>query len=108
MLHVREITVDSLKQKIDNGDTFRLIDVRTEQEYQQGMIENGELIPLDILPNYINSLKQEDNIIFYCRSGQRSANACLFLEQNTGVTAHNLVGGIIRWNQSDYPIIRPK
>ena len=59
-----------------------LVDVRTAQEFAQGHVPNSINIPLDQIPNNIAKFKGHDNIIVFCRSGNRSGQAKGFLEQN--------------------------
>ena len=108
MLGVKEIDATSLKERIDAGEKFRLIDVRSANEFNQGIIEGGEFLPLHTLPVRLNDFTNDDNIVFYCRSGVRSAQACMFAKQNTGLEALNLRGGIISWYQSGLPITQPE
>ncbi len=61
-----------------------ILDVRTPMEYKQdGHIQNSILIPIQVIPQYINHLEKFKNkkILVYCRSGNRSATVSRFLEQ---------------------------
>ena len=105
---IKEIDAQGLKKKIDDGEAVVLIDVRSEAEFNQGIIENGIFMPLHTLPMRINDLPKDETIIFYCRTGARSGQACNYLKQETGRDAFNLSGGIIRWYQSGFPVVQPK
>ena len=108
MFGVQEIDAATLQQKLANGEKLRLIDVRSEGEFAQGIIPSGEFMPLHTVPFKLDDLKSSrDPIVFYCRSGSRSAQACWFLKQNTGVEALNLSGGIIAWYQAGNTIVAP-
>lgn len=111
MFGVKEIDATGLKEMIDDakkdGKQIKLLDVRSQAEYAQGIIEGGEFLPLHTLPLKMNDLDKDDTIVFYCRSGARSAQACMYLSQNKGIEAINLRGGIISWYQSGFEIIRP-
>jgi molybdopterin/thiamine biosynthesis adenylyltransferase/rhodanese-related sulfurtransferase len=92
-----EITVDELKKKIDNKESFFLIDVREPIETRISSI-GGELIPLKDLPQRINELNKDEEIIVYCRTGHRSHNAVQFLREKAGFKkVRNLLGGINLW-----------
>jgi adenylyltransferase/sulfurtransferase len=92
-----EITVEELKRKIDNNDKFTLIDCREPFETRISSI-GGELIPINDLPNRIDELNKEEEIIVYCRSGHRSHYAVQYLRDNAGFTkVKNLLGGINLW-----------
>jgi adenylyltransferase/sulfurtransferase len=93
---MKEITVQELKEKKDRNDDFTLLDVREPHEYQISNID-GELIPLDKLPDRVDELNKEKEIVVMCRSGGRSANACQFLEKKGFKNVSNLVGGVNAW-----------
>ncbi|RTZ63966.1 MAG: sulfurtransferase [Aquificaceae bacterium] len=109
MFGVRETDAAGLKEMIENDTEkkIRLIDVRSQAEFAQGAIENGEFMPLHTLPMKLNEFSEDDNIVFYCRSGARSAQACMYLAQNTNLKATNLRAGIIGWYQAGFDIVRP-
>lgn len=67
-----------------------LVDVRTPQEFAEGNVEGSVNIPLDTVPNQLSTFKNKNNIVVFCRSGNRSRQAKLILEQN-GFT--NVVNG---------------
>lgn len=107
MFGVKEVDANGLKKMMDDGEKIRLIDVRSQAEYNQGIIEGGEFMPLHTLPARLNDLPDDQTIVFYCRTGARSGQACAFVKQNTGIEALNLSGGIVRWYQSGYPVVQP-
>ena len=108
MFGVKEIDAATLKEMMDNGEDIQLLDVRSQAEYAQGIIEGGEFVPLHTIPLKINDLDKDKKIVIYCRSGARSAQACSYLAQNAGIEALNLRGGIISWYQSGFDIVRPE
>lgn len=82
---------------MDSKQAFQLIDVRELFETEICSI-GGIHIPLNELPNEWQQLNQKDNIVIYCRSGMRSANAIQFLEHYHQFTnLYNLEGGILAW-----------
>ncbi len=92
-----EITVEELKRKMDNDEKFTLIDCREPFETRISSI-GGELIPINDLPNRIDELNKEEEIIVYCRTGHRSHYAVQYLRDNAGFTkVKNLLGGINLW-----------
>ena len=107
MFGVKEIDALSLKEMMDKGEEIQLLDVRSQAEFAQGIIKGGEFAPLHTVPLKMNELDKDKTIVFYCRSGARSAQACSFVAQNGGIEALNLRGGIISWYQSGFEIIRP-
>ena len=105
---VKEIDASTLKEMMDKGEDIQLLDVRSQAEFAQGIIEGGEFVPLHTIPLKMNDLSKEKTIVFYCRSGARSAQACMYVAQNAGIEALNLRGGIISWYQSGFDIVRPE
>jgi len=96
---MQEISVQELKELIDNKEDFQLVDVRESAEYDQANL-GGELIPLQTIPNNIDKISKDKKVVVHCRSGKRSANAITFLEQNYGYTnLLNLSGGILAWQE---------
>lgn len=74
--------------------------MRTPQEVAAGTVPGAEHVPMQMLPHRMNELDSKETYIFICRSGQRSANACQFLEQYSFENIYNLRGGVIGWASS--------
>lgn len=95
------ITVQQLKEKIDEGEDFFLLDVREPFEQYQSKIEleNSKLISVDELPGRLDEIEdhKNDEIVCMCRSGSRSAKAAKLLESKGFDNVKNLKGGINRW-----------
>ncbi len=64
-----------------NDDAF-LVDVRTPAEFSAGHVKGSVNIPLNNIPNKLNSFKNKKHIVVFCRSGNRSSQAKSILEQN--------------------------
>ena len=105
----KEIDAAKLKEMIDSeGDNLHLYDIRTPQEFQQGMIRGGILTPLNIVPAKMHDIPKDKTVVFYCRSGARSASACEYVNEQLGLDTINLAGGIISWYQSGNEVIKPE
>ncbi len=93
------ISSDDVLKKIAAKENILLLDVRTEEEFSEGHLENATHIPLQELNERINELEQfkGKEIIVYCRSGNRSKTATSIL-QTKGFHAVNMEGGIKQWN----------
>src|SRR5205807_1121102 len=98
-----DIEPTEVKQKIDRGDRFVLIDVREPHEYQICNIPYAKLIPLGELPKRVNELDSADEIVAHCKSGMRSAKACDFLRQAGFRKVKNMKGGITAWSDKVDP-----
>ena len=93
---MKEVTVEELKQMIDNQEDFQLIDVREPFEYEMSNI-NGENIPLAGIVIEASKVSKDKPVIMQCRSGARSAAAVGQLEQLGYTNVYNLKGGILAW-----------
>lgn len=80
-----------------------LVDVRTPEEFSTGHIAEALNIPLQSLPNRLSELPNDQPIIVYCRSGNRSAQATQIL-LDAGYTQVYDLGGILNWTAQGYPL----
>lgn len=95
---IKEIDAAELKQWMANkAGTFRVIDVRTPQEIAAGAIPGAAAMPLTTVPVRMHELNRDETLVFVCRSGQRSGQACQFLQQQGFAKVYNLRGGMIAW-----------
>jgi adenylyltransferase/sulfurtransferase len=94
------MTVGELKQWRANGTPHFLVDVREPSEHAQSHIEGALLIPLGTLQDNLDKLPADQPIVVHCKSGGRSARAVAVLKAE-GFDAHNLVGGILAWSESE-------
>jgi rhodanese-related sulfurtransferase len=96
---ISEITPEALKQRIAAGEDLVLVDVRRPDEHAEKNISNSILITLDTLPDRVDELEQyrDREIILYCRSGNRSGQACMFLDLSGFANVVNLKGGMLAW-----------
>ena len=77
-------TENSNLQKLISEGPF-LVDVRTPEEFNGGKVKGSVNIPLDIISFQLEKFKDKKNIVVFCRSGNRSGQAKVILEQN-GIT----------------------
>ncbi|MBN8675086.1 MAG: rhodanese-like domain-containing protein [Chitinophagales bacterium] len=98
---MQNITAEELKARLDAGEKMNIIDVREPHENAEFNI-GGTLIPLGKVQSMqieeIEDLKQQE-LIVYCRSGNRSGQACLFLDALGFTNTKNLVGGMLGWQE---------
>lgn len=93
------IYAEELKSRLDAGDEIHLVDVREPDENAAFNI-GGKLIPLgNILSMQLDDIDEFKNeeLVCYCRSGQRSMQACLMLETYGFTNVKNLAGGMLEW-----------
>src|SRR5688572_18353167 len=98
---MKNITVEQLKQKIDSGEKINLIDCREPHEYAEFNL-GGKLVPLGKIQTMqtedLDDLKDEE-VIIYCRSGNRSGMACMVLDQMGFKNTVNVTGGVLAWQE---------
>jgi len=93
-----EIEVTEVKEKLDRGDKFVLIDVREPHEHQICNIPAAKLIPLGEVGKRLGELDPEADIVIHCKSGMRSARACGILKAAGFKHVRNMKGGILAWS----------
>ena len=98
---MQNISVEEVKNRMDAGEKINLLDVREPHEYAEFNI-GAKLIPLGKIQTMqideIEDLKEEE-VIIYCRSGQRSMLACMFLDTLGFKNTKNLTGGMLAWQE---------
>jgi rhodanese-related sulfurtransferase len=97
----REISVDEA-HKMYQGGTF-VLDVRTQEEWDEYHVPNTTLIPLDQLPNRLSEVPKDKEIVVICRSGNRSQQGRDIL-LNAGYKATSMAGGVKEWYAKGYDI----
>lgn len=95
-----DIQVEELKDKLDANEEFVLIDVREDHERAEFNV-GGIHIPVGVIPASIEDLEKhkEEEIVIYCRSGNRSGQAKVFMEHLGFKNVRNLLGGMLEWRR---------
>jgi sulfur-carrier protein adenylyltransferase/sulfurtransferase len=101
---IREITPRELAERMKTNAEFTLLDVREPYEWNIARLPNARLIPLGTLPAALASIDQTRDVVVYCRSGVRSADAARQLAA-AGFRVENLAGGILRWSDDVDPSV---
>lgn len=104
------ISVETLKQRLDQNDGLLLLDVRSAEEFtgEQGHINKARNIPLDQLNNYLSELAdyQEKSVALICRTDRRSAQAAGMLTRRGFADVHVVAGGMTTWISRGFPVKR--
>ena len=103
------IGTDEAKRMIEAG--VRVIDVRQLDEWQRGHIEQAELVPLNGVYSFGKALKDldlplDEEVIFVCAMGQRSAMASEIALVAGFTKVYNLANGMSGWLSRRYPMKR--
>ncbi|MGF1644929.1 MAG: rhodanese-like domain-containing protein [Thiotrichales bacterium] len=107
MYGIETIDAATLAAWLETGKRVRLIDVRSPAEVARGALPNAEAIPLHLVPVFPPHPRSGEVLVFYCQSGARSAQACMYMSQHGVAEPHNLAGGIIGWMRQGLPIVAP-
>ena len=99
------MTVRELKQKLDNGDKFMLLDVREQFEWDICHLDRAKLVPLGQLPSRMSELDSAEEIVIHCKSGVRSGKAVRLLQEAGFGKLHNVEGGIMAWSDEIDPSV---
>jgi len=85
---------------------IQLIDVRQPEEREAGRIAGDRFIELARLSDQVDTIDRDRPVVFYCRSGSRSAMATEAF-RGAGFDAHNMVGGLLDWDAAGLPLDPP-
>ncbi len=85
------------------SEDVQLVDVRQSYEHEAGRIAGDRHIELGRLAAEVETLDRERPVVFYCRSGARSAMATEAF-RGAGFDAHNMVGGLLDWEAAGLPL----
>ncbi len=102
---MQELTPQQLNDRIKSGESFRFIDVREPDEWENGTLDQAMRIPMKDVPERINELDSSATTVVVCRSGGRSRQICEYLESQ-GFQCINLAGGMNAWADEIDPNIR--
>jgi adenylyltransferase/sulfurtransferase len=100
-----DYTPQKVAELLAQGD-IQLIDVRQPEEHVAGRIAGDRLIELNRLAIEVDSIERDKPVVFYCRSGSRSAMATQAF-RGAGFDAHNMSGGLIDWAAAGLPLDPP-
>ncbi len=94
---INNLSVETLHDWQQKGKSFKLIDVREIKEFNISHL-NAESIPISEIENHLDKISREGNVIFYCKTGQRSTKAIRLLQNKYNYSnLLNLKGGILAW-----------
>ncbi len=103
---IREITINDVKQKLDDGEKFHFIDVREDHEWNQGHASGAQHLGRGIIERDIENVvpDKDTEIVLYCGGGYRSALAADNLQKMGYRKVYSMIGGIRAWREGGYPM----
>ena len=101
-LMTTDYTPRQVSELLERGE-IQLVDVREPDEYEGGRIAGARHIPLAELTAQAETIDREHPVVFYCRSGARSAMASEAF-RGAGFDAHNMAGGLLDWTAAGLPL----
>ena len=95
---MQSITVDQLKERLEQREEKPLLlDVREPWEFAICHIDGSRLLPMREIPNAVDDLDNEQEIVVICHTGVRSLQVCYYLQHEGFAKVMNLTGGVHAW-----------
>ena len=96
-----EISTDAVRQRLEDGDPPRIVDIRQPAAFARGHIPGSENVPFPALPNRIEELAGAEHIVTVCPHGKSSVQAARLISSYEGTTdarVESMAGGLDEWN----------
>ncbi|OXM87043.1 MBL fold metallo-hydrolase [Paenibacillus rigui] len=100
-----EIDVHQLQQLLGD-ESYYLVDVRNQAEWDEGRIQGANHFMLGTLPDRMQQLPQGMTYVMQCRSGARSAIAASLLQAGGFKNVLNVKGGYLEWTRAGLPVVK--
>lgn len=95
-----DLSQEEWEEQLEQDENSFILDVRTPEEVDEGYIPGATNIDIYLGQDFLNELEKLDktkNYYVYCRSGNRSGQACAIMNSAGFKNAYNLEGGIMNW-----------
>jgi rhodanese-related sulfurtransferase len=105
---VKETTVDEIKDRLDRGDKFTLVDVREESEFAKDHLPGAIHLGKGVIERDIEARVPDSHteLVLYCGGGFRSALAADNLQKMGYTNVISMDGGVREWREKHYPLVR--
>jgi len=105
-VNIRECSINDVHERIQRGETFRLLDVREESEYAAGHLPGATWLGKGIIERDIEVVVPDPNteLVLYCGGGYRSALAADNLQKMGYTNIISMDGGYRGWTEAGYEI----
>jgi hydroxyacylglutathione hydrolase len=97
------MTAVDLKNKLDKGEEWDILDVRSKEEWAEGHIKGSVNIYVGLLEAQLSKIPRGTPLAVVCKSGTRSSFACSILRREGWKNLSNVLGGMSAWNRAGYP-----
>jgi len=101
-----DVNVERAMELTEARADLVILDVRSPAEFDEGHIEGAVNIPVDSLEGRLGELDKGDELLVYCRIGNRSRRATGILRENGFSKIFHMVGGIEGWRGAGYPTVQ--
>lgn len=91
------ISNEELRVRLNDTEDIVLIDVREREEFANERLEGAQNAPLETLSETLDALSPDQTIVFICKTGQRSGQACTFARSIGFANVFSLEGGMTAW-----------
>ncbi len=102
---MQDITVQELKKRLDGGEVLSIIDVRGEDELNEGMIPGVKHIPTSAVQERVAEFKSEQPVYVVCASGTRSKLVVQFLNKQNINNVVSVTGGMHAWIVAGFDVV---
>ncbi len=99
------VDVGEARDLIGEKGELVVLDVRTVSEYESGHLEGAINIPVEALSGRLSELNPNDELLVYCRTGNRSTTAVGILKENGYDRIYHMDGGIVAWENAGFPTV---
>src|SRR5215468_8006218 len=101
---VPEVTVDEVKNRLERGEKWALLDVREREEYREGHLDGAQSLPRGFLEIKVESTIPDKNapVIAYCAGGTRSLLAGKILKEMGYKNVSSMAGGYGAWKNAGF------
>lgn len=102
---IKELSIQQVREKLEKGESLRLLDVREGEEYARGHLPRAESLCKGILERDIEKLVPDPAtpVVLYCGGGFRSALAAESLQKMGYTNVGSMWGGWSAWKESGFP-----
>jgi molybdopterin/thiamine biosynthesis adenylyltransferase len=107
---IKEIAPEEVRERLEAGEPWTILDVREQNEWEEGHLEASHLIPRGFLEIRVESslIDKEKPLVVYCAGGVRSALAAKTLQDMGYTNVVSMGGGFTRWRELEYPVVKPR